>query len=78
MILINLTPHSITLRGSHGDVTIPASGSTARVGMTETPAGEVVGVPVIRRKAAGVTGLPDPQEGIGFLDRKSTRLNSSH
>lgn len=67
MILINLTPHSITVRGSHGDVTISASGNVARVGMTETPAGEVVGVSVVRRKAAGVTGLPDPQEGIGFL-----------
>jgi hypothetical protein len=56
--MINLTPHTITIRTSSGDVTIPPSGQVARVSTAETVVGTVLGVPVIERKFFEVEGLP--------------------
>lgn len=62
--MINLTPHSITLRAPQGDVTLPPSGTVARVTMDETAVGmdALTGLPIIRRKPGSVTGLPEAGE----------------
>lgn len=58
--MINLTPHDIVLRTAQGDVTIPASGTVARVATVDADTGDTVsGLPVIRRTFGDVTGLPD-------------------
>lgn len=57
--MINLTPHDIVLRTANGDITIPASGTVARVATVDTDTGDTVsGLPVIRRAFGTVTGLP--------------------
>lgn len=67
MKLVNLTPHSITLRTAVGaDITIPSSG-LARVSSTPGTLGEVEGVPVpvMGRTVLGeVVGLPKREEGV--------------
>jgi hypothetical protein len=62
--MINLTPHAITLRTPQGDVTIPPSGTIARVSMDETVVGTdaLTGLPIIHRKPGAVTGLPEAGE----------------
>jgi len=58
--MINLTPHVITLRLPDGqDVTLPPSGTVARVSMLEKVVGTVAGLPLIRRCPGPVIGLPD-------------------
>ena len=60
--MINLTPHSITVRAPDGtDHIFPPSGSVARVAMNETHVGvcKITGAPVIVRTAGAPTGIPD-------------------
>jgi len=58
--MINLTHHAITLRLPDGqDVTLPPSGTVARVSMLEEIVGTVAGLPLIRRRPGPVIGLPD-------------------
>jgi hypothetical protein len=57
--MLNLTPHTITIRTPSGDVvTIPPSGQVARVSTAETVVGIRLGVPVVERKFFEVEGLP--------------------
>lgn len=55
----NLTPHAITLRTESGDITIPPSGTIARVSTKETEVGTIAGLKVVSRQFGEVTGLPD-------------------
>jgi len=48
-ILVNLTPHPISISTSNGVTSIPASGSVARVSSNEIVSGDLEGVPVIKR-----------------------------
>lgn len=61
--MINLTPHAITIRTDTGDLTVPPSGTVARVETREEPVQPVTvngsSVPTICRKLGSVTGLPD-------------------
>lgn len=43
--MLNLTPHAITLRTSHGDITYPPSGTIARVATVENVVGHAEIVP---------------------------------
>jgi hypothetical protein len=59
--MLNLTPHPITLQRPDGSsVTLPPSGTLARVGSTEAVAGvcPVTGMPVITRTLGLPLGLP--------------------
>lgn len=56
--MINLTPHAICLLVAGEQITIEASGQIARVSMTEEVVGTMHGLPVIRRIAGAVIGLP--------------------
>ena len=63
--MLNLTPHAITLRTPHGDVTFPPSGQVARVSTVSTDTGlTVAGVRVIRNQYGPVQGLPRDAAGI--------------
>lgn len=66
--MINLTPHPITLRTPAGDVTLPPSGTVARVVALYEQVGEVAGVPVMRRTWGAIEGLPPvEQRGQGVI-----------
>ena len=64
MLLVNLTPHVLNLVTGSGTVTVPPSGTVARVAVTRKPAGTVtvdgVQVPLYRTTYGAVEGLPDP------------------
>lgn len=67
MNLVNLTPHSLNLYTPTGVIKLPASGQLARVRSTSEPAGEILGMPVIRSSFEPVVGLPDPQPGTSYI-----------
>jgi len=71
MKIINLTPHSIHIVVDGRTVTLPPEGTPPRVSTTETSAGTVVldgaEVPVTTVATGELTGLPQPQEGVGYL-----------
>lgn len=60
--MLNLTPHDITITTDSGSVTLPPSGTVARLVMQEDPLGDVMvnglSVPVIARRTEQVVGLP--------------------
>lgn len=67
--LRNLTPHDINIlyEGSHKRAkTFPSEGS-ARVAGVSKNVGGVCGVPVKVTEYGGVSGLPDPVEGVGLI-----------
>ena len=65
MTIVNLTPHALSLIVGPETVTVPPSGTVARVTVTREPAGAVtvdgVQVPLYRTTYGAVEGLPDPQ-----------------
>ena len=52
---VNLTPHAIVIKNGDINVTVQPSGMLARVTTSELDAGEVAGIPVIRRAMGEVT-----------------------
>ena len=64
--MVNLTPHDITIRRPDGsDWVIPADGTVARVEMAEKSIeARGLGIPVIRRNAGPVVGLPRDERGV--------------
>ena len=71
MNLVNLTPHSITIAFAGQKVTIPPSGTVARVEMEQVERGirviDGLHVPVHANVPKAVIGLPEPQSGVGYL-----------
>ena len=70
MKIVNLTPHAIVLSSSSGEITIPPSGTGARVssvsGKLETIPG--IPIPVDQPSVLGeVSDLPEPQENTFFV-----------
>lgn len=57
--MLNLTPHTIVIRIAEQDITIPPSGTVARVAQTYTDAEPCEGIPVVRATYGAVTGLPE-------------------
>ena len=64
MALVNLTPHALSLVVGSETVTVPPSGTVARVTVTRESAGTVivdgVQVPLYRTTYGAVEGLPAP------------------
>jgi hypothetical protein len=60
-MLINCTPHPITVRTPHGDQTFAPSGIIPRVSTTETPAEEIDGITTVTSSVGEVAGLPEAQ-----------------
>lgn len=63
MQMINLTPHGVNIAGKE----FPASGQVARCAEVITSAGEVEGIPLIRRNFGAVEGLPPISEGTMYI-----------
>ena len=63
MEIINLTPHEVTFCLTDRKVTIPPSGTIARVKETKTLTGEYInGIPVIVSTYGEVEDLPAPED----------------
>ena len=67
-MLINLTPHSVTIRKPDDTViTIPPSGSIARVESFEEPRPDTEGIPTIRRMWGGINLGTTIEEGNIYI-----------
>jgi len=68
-MIINLTPHTITIRDSAGGVLseIPASGSLARVEESIITADPIDGIRCTRTQPTGISGLPDYAPGVYYV-----------
>ncbi len=68
MNIINLTPHSLTLVGENGTLTVPASGSIARLTVTRTALDSIVidgvSLPINLPVMGEIVGLPPMETGI--------------
>ncbi len=72
MIIVNLTPHEITVVSASGALVLPVSGKIARVSTTRTPrpaivTGEGHEISVSTIVTGDVVGLPPPTEGTVFV-----------
>lgn len=71
--LVNLTPHAITVRGPVQDLTVPPSGTVARVDPAPAPDGDQMLVVngatlfVHGQRLGQVVNLPDPQPGVLYI-----------
>jgi hypothetical protein len=68
--MINLTPHVVVINGAE----IPPSGQVARCAEISTPAGEVDGLPIVRKEYGDPVGLPDSQPGFYYIVSAMVRL----
>lgn len=63
-MFVNLTPHSLNIIGTNGDVvTVPPSGSVARVSTQRVAGPQVDGIDTYRVTFGQVEGLPEPVPG---------------
>lgn len=64
----NLTPHAVTIVSDDGDaITIAPSGTIARLSTRDQDAGTIAGIPIVVRRTAAITGLPDPVPGHVYI-----------
>lgn len=61
MKMVNLTPHDINVVVDETTITIPKSGTVARVTSTQTEVGTINGIPVVKTVFGAVEGLPEPE-----------------
>lgn len=75
MQLKNCTPHALNIVGCQGDVTtlIP-SGIVPRVSVTTIEVAAVGDIPLLRSIPSGLTGLPEPEEGVLLIVSALVRL----
>ena len=72
MRIVNLTPHPVNLLTGEGTITLPPSGTVARVREEILPDSGIVlddgvEIPVVRKVFREVVGLPEPSEGTMFI-----------
>lgn len=66
--VVNLTPHDVNVVVGDDVLTLPKSGTVARVASTSVHVGNLNGVvPLFATTFGDVTGLPDPVPGTVFL-----------
>jgi len=68
--LVNLTPHEVTVYSQDGQtpiLTIPPSGTVARVTPIARIVGYLNGIPIRKVEYGDITGLPEPQENTVFI-----------
>ena len=65
-MLVNLTPHPVTICAQDGGavLTVPPSGTVARIAESHTPGAPVDGVPGVMVTLGEVEGLPDPAPDV--------------
>jgi hypothetical protein len=66
-MLINLTPHGLAIHAPAGVVTLPPSGSVARVATAAEPLDPADGIPVSRTAYGQIAGLPEPKPGVVYV-----------
>lgn len=64
---INLTPHAVTIRFDGYELTVPPSGTVARVTTVTEPVDTPHGVPTVRQTYGTVEGLPDPERDTVYI-----------
>ena len=65
---VNLTPHKVVLRTPKGeDIIVPPSGTIARVSTHEQKAGELAGVPLIKRSFGEGENLPERKDDTIYI-----------
>jgi len=65
---INLTQHSINVvRDGSVVLSIPPSGTVARVATFQTVVCQLDGIDVVRTVFGDIVGLPDPQDGVVYV-----------
>ena len=71
MKLVNLTPHTLTIRVGDKEVKIEPSGQVARVATQQVVIDRLqfdgVKIPVVATKYGEVEGVPAPQEGVIYI-----------
>lgn len=77
MTFVNLTPHSVTVHGGDAPLTVPPSGTVARVATATREVARVGGVPILAQEYGEVTGLPDQQDGVLLVVSALVRLASA-
>lgn len=66
--LINLTPHDIVVLVENGDkITIPASGTIARVQAEQVLKSKINGIPVFEQTFGDIDGLPAPEADTYYI-----------
>lgn len=78
LMLVNLTPHDITIVTDTGTLSVLRDGTVARVSVTRELVSFVDGVPVYRSVCGPVVGLPGPAEGVAFVVSAMVRLAVPH
>lgn len=66
-MLVNLTPHDLSIHTPAGVVTVAPSGQVARVATVDTAAPDHDGIPVVITTFGEVTGLPAPDDGVMYV-----------
>lgn len=69
MKFINLTPHVLNVVRDDGSVvlSVPPSGTVARVATQQTVVRQLAGVDVVRTVFGDVVGLPTPQDDVVYI-----------
>lgn len=65
--IINLTPHNVVIVTETREITIPISGTVARVEQTLIPLKTVRGIPLMQAQWGAVTDLPAEQDGVLYI-----------
>ena len=65
--LVNLTPHQIRIPLGGGVLIFEESGQCARISTTIEEGPPIMGVPTSLVKHGEITGLPDREEGVGYI-----------
>ena len=66
-MIVNLTPHAVTVRTEAGDRTFAPSGQVARVTTQSVQVDDIDGIPVYEQTFGDIEGLPDPEPGTIFI-----------
>jgi hypothetical protein len=66
-MLINLTPHNITVIGDKESLIIPPAGKVARVISQSIQTGTVDNVPIFATTFGDIQDLPEPQDNDFFI-----------
>lgn len=69
MDIINLTPHTLTIYNADGEhvLTVPPSGTVARVAVRRIETGVINGVPLYATQYGAPEGLPEPLPGVIYV-----------
>ena len=71
MTVINLTPHAINIVGTNATLTVPTSGTIARIACTSESCGCIAtmygDIPLVTPTFGDPTNLPDPQVNTVYI-----------